>query len=62
MRVLRSRPIKTTSWKYYFYVEAEGSPLTENGREMLRELRSHCDMLRIVGQYVFAEDLLKQKD
>ncbi|MDO5131799.1 MAG: prephenate dehydratase domain-containing protein [Eubacteriales bacterium] len=60
MRVLRSRPIKTTSWKYYFYVEAEGSPETQKGRDMIRELRDHCDMLKIVGQYVFAEDPLKE--
>ena len=51
MRVLRSRPIKTTPWKYYFYAETEGDPSSREGKEMLRELREHCDMLRVVGQY-----------
>ncbi len=52
MNVLRSRPIKTTPWKYYFYVEAEGNPNSQSGQEMIRELKDHCDMLKIVGQYV----------
>ena len=51
MKVLRSRPIKTTPWKYYFYVEAEGSPASKDGQDMISELRDHCDMLKIVGQY-----------
>lgn len=51
MNVLRSRPIKTTPWKYYFYAEAEGSPSSKSGQEMIRELRDHCDMLKIAGQY-----------
>ncbi len=52
LNTLRSRPIKTTPWKYYFYAEAEGSPSSQNGQEMIRELKDHCDMLKIVGQYV----------
>ena len=52
MKVLRSRPIKTTPWKYYFYVEAEGDPYSPEGRRMLEEFRDHCDMLKVVGQYV----------
>ncbi len=52
LNVLRSRPIKTTPWKYYFYAEAEGSPSSQNGQDMIRELRNHCDMLKIAGQYV----------
>lgn len=59
MRVLRSRPIKTTSWKYYFYAEAEGSPETQKGRDMIRELNDHCDMLKVVGQYISTDDALK---
>lgn len=51
MNVLRSRPIKTTPWKYYFYVEAEGDPTSENGRAMINELKDHCDMLKVAGQY-----------
>ena len=57
MNVLRSRPIKTTPWKYYFYAEVEGSPTSQDGRKMVRELREHCDMLRVVGQYIQGGDL-----
>lgn len=52
LNVLRSRPIKTTPWKYYFYAEAEGNPSSQNGQDMIRELKDHCDMLKIAGQYV----------
>lgn len=55
MNVLRSRPIKTTPWKYYFYAEAEGNPSSQNGQDMIRELGDHCDMLKIVGQYTAAK-------
>ncbi len=51
MRTLRSRPMKGLSWKYFFYVEAEGSIHTTNGREMLQELSVLCAKLRLVGSY-----------
>ena len=51
MRTLRSRPMKDLSWKYFFYVEAEGSINTTNGREMLQELSATCAKLRLVGSY-----------
>jgi prephenate dehydratase len=47
----------TTPWKYYFYAEFEGSPTSQDGRKMVRELREHCDMLRVVGQYIQGGDL-----
>lgn len=56
MNVLRSRPIKTTPWKYYFYAEAEGSLSSQNGQDMIRELRDHCDMLKIAGQYIARQE------
>ena len=51
MKALRSRPMKDLSWSCFFYVEAEGDPGSPAGQEMLRELREHCDMLRVAGQY-----------
>ena len=51
LRTLRSRPMKGLSWKYFFYVEAEGSIHTTNGREMLQELSVLCAKLRLVGSY-----------
>lgn len=51
MRTLRSRPMKGLSWKYFFYVEAEGCINNTNGREMLQELSATCAKLRLVGAY-----------
>ena len=51
MRTLRSRPMKGLSWKYFFYVEAEGCINNTNGREMLQELSATCAKLRLVGSY-----------
>ena len=52
MKVLRSRPVKDANWKYYFYVEAEGNINTDEGKEMMTELRMYCDKLKSVGTYV----------
>lgn len=51
MRNLRSRPMKDLLWSYYFYIEAEGSINTQNGRDMLRELSAVCAKLKLVGTY-----------
>lgn len=51
MRTLRSRPMKGLSWKYFFYVEAEGCINSTNGREMLQELSATCAKLRLAGSY-----------
>ena len=52
MRNLRSRPMKELLWQYYFYVEAEGNIHTDAGKDMMRQLESFCDRLKIVGTYV----------
>ena len=51
MKVLRSRPVNTRQWQYYFYVEAEGDETTKDGRAMLKELAKQCDELKIAGHY-----------
>lgn len=51
MRCLRSRPMKDLMWRYYFYVEIEGSINNENGERMLKALRTCCDKLKIAGIY-----------
>jgi chorismate mutase/prephenate dehydratase len=51
MRTLRSRPIKDTLWKYYFYVEAEGNIDSDGGRAMLASLGQFCDSLKVGGTY-----------
>lgn len=52
MRALRSRPMKTLLWQYYFYVEAEGNLFTGEGEQLLSELSSCCDKLKAVGTYI----------
>lgn len=51
MRAMRSRPLRTEPWKYYFYVEAEGDESSPDGVRMLAELREHCNMLKVVGHF-----------
>ena len=51
MKVIRSRPSKKENWTYYFYTEVEGNPDTETGKEMLKELKTECDIVKIVGTY-----------
>lgn len=51
MRNLRSRPMKELLWSYYFYIEADGSISSQNGKDMLRALSATCDRLKLVGTY-----------
>ena len=48
---LHSRPMKTLMWNYYFFLELEGDIATEDGSDMLRELGSVCDRLKLVGSW-----------
>ena len=56
MRCLRSRPMKELLWQYYFYVELEGNLETDGGKEMLSELSSCCDKLKILGTYKYPSE------
>ena len=49
MRSIRSRPMKDLMWKYYFYVEADGNPYSEKGKQMMNDLSEYCEHLRIIG-------------
>ncbi|MCR5307949.1 MAG: chorismate mutase [bacterium] len=51
MRNLRSRPMKNSMWKYYFYVEIEGNVFSETGSDLLVQLKTVCDDLKLVGTY-----------
>ena len=51
MRALKSRPMKSLAWQYYFYIEAEGDETGRNGADMLRHIALHCDKLKVVGHY-----------
>lgn len=51
MRTLRSRPMKELIWNYYFFVELDGDVYSQDGQDMLKELKSVCDRLKLVGNY-----------
>lgn len=51
MRLLRSRPLKNSSWQYYFYVEAEGNVNNEKGEAMLKDLSKYCQELKVAGNF-----------
>ena len=51
MKCLRSRPMKSLTWNYYFYVEIEGNLNSQNGRELLQELSAICERVKLVGTY-----------
>ena len=51
MRSIRSRPMKNLMWKYYFYIEADGNPYSEKGKQMLKDLSEYCEHLRIIGSF-----------
>lgn len=55
MRNLRSRPMKSLLWSYYFYIELDGDISTTNATDMVNELSSVCDHLKIVGTYTTNE-------
>ena len=51
MTALRSRPLKKHSWQYYFYVEIDGTVVTDNGAKMIAELNKVCDKLKVAGTF-----------
>ena len=52
MKVLRSRPIKEEPWQYYFYVEIEGNSHSEAANQMILELSTQCDRVKIAGNFL----------
>ncbi|MDD5094911.1 MAG: prephenate dehydratase [Dehalococcoidia bacterium] len=53
---LESRPAKDTPWEYVFYVDFEGHVDDEVCKEALKELRSKCAFLKILGSYARTQD------
>ena len=51
MRTLRSRPLKELLWNYYFFAELDGDITSRDAKEMLQELKTVCDCLKVVGTY-----------
>ncbi|MBE6015133.1 MAG: bifunctional chorismate mutase/prephenate dehydratase [Lachnospiraceae bacterium] len=55
MKSLKSRPLKSLPWNYYFYIEAEGNIHSRNGQAMMQELSALCAQLKMVGTYKSGE-------
>ena len=51
MKNLRSRPMKELMWNYYFFCELEGNINTPDGEDMLLELKTICDKVKVLGTY-----------
>ena len=43
--------MKELQWNYYFFVELDGDINSNDGQDMINELKSVCDRLKIVGTY-----------
>lgn len=52
---LRSCPLKSHPWKYYFYVEIDKNIDTEIGKIMLSELERCCEFLKVAGTFTEKE-------
>ena len=57
MSALRSNPLKSLAWQYYFYLEAGGDIFSPGGSAMLEMLKDNCDMLKIAGSFPEPEEI-----
>lgn len=51
MSSLHSRPMTGQVWKHYFFAELEGNVHSVNGQDLLRQLSTVCDKLKMTGSY-----------
>ncbi|MCR5420302.1 MAG: chorismate mutase [Lachnospiraceae bacterium] len=49
MNSLRSRPLKSLSWQYYFYTEIAGLHGSSGINDMIKEMSLYCEALKILG-------------
>ncbi|MCR4899213.1 MAG: hypothetical protein K5907_00155 [Treponema sp.] len=47
MVAIHSRPLKSHSWEYYFYIEVEGNSSQKDFEQMVHEIQYRCDKLKI---------------
>ncbi|MFB5631356.1 MAG: prephenate dehydratase, partial [Nitrosopumilaceae archaeon] len=53
---IESRPKKSTSWEYNFYVDFEGHQNNSKVKEMLNKINEETLYLKILGSYPIAEN------
>lgn len=46
-----NRPSKRRNWEYYFFIDAEGHQDDEPLRAAIREMKTHCHELHVLGSY-----------
>lgn len=51
MQSIKSRPIKTRPWDYYFYVEIDGCLKDEKVKALLLQLQQVCEQVKLLGCY-----------
>ena len=49
MNALRSRPLKSSPWQYYFYAEIDGRHAFDRIDSMLDEMSKYCETLKVLG-------------
>jgi len=52
---IESRPRKSTSWEYNFFVDFEGHQNKQEIKEMLNKIKENCSFLKILGSYPSGE-------
>jgi len=52
LTMIYSRPLKTIPWRYYFYLEFEGSISSKKVEKAIEELRSKVELLLIKGSFI----------
>jgi chorismate mutase / prephenate dehydratase len=53
---IESRPSKAKAWEYFFFADFEGHADDAPVREALAEVRSHCQVLHVLGSYPRVND------
>lgn len=48
---LHSRPMKELMWNYFFFVELEGNINTPDGEDLMVQLGTVCEKLKLLGTY-----------
>ena len=51
MTRIESRPMKTRSWEYLFFVDLQGHEEDKNIRSALKKLEAHCESFKRLGSY-----------
>ncbi len=51
MESIKSRPVKYSSWEYYFYIEIDGHMQDQNVHVLLDELANVCKKVKVLGTY-----------